>query len=271
MISGIQLLRLSLRRVRLLLLGMGGLLWVVQLLLVLVARSLEVSGDFEHLAALLPPFVRTLLGPSVLSVMSFKGIACVGYFDLGILLALLALTVALATLHASEVDSGFADLILSRPFARHWIISRTVALLVISVTLMLAAMVTGTWAGLELFARANMDWPSPRVIGALALNLASLLICWGGLATALAAIFRRAVASAVMGLLILGMLLADLLAGLSAKAKWVGWLSPFHYFAPFDLVMGRELHLFSIAMLWAVAIIGFISAYILFSRRDIRR
>src|SRR5262249_16924733 len=152
-------------------------------------------------------------------------------------------------------------------FARHWIISRTVTLLVISVALMLAAMVTGTWAGLEIFAGANMDWPSPRVIGALALNLGSLLICWGGLATALPAIFRRAVASAVMGLLILAMLLLELLAGLSAKAKWAGWISPFHYFTPFDLVMGRELNLTSIAVLWAVAIIGFITAYILFSRR----
>jgi hypothetical protein len=65
------------------------------------------AGEFEQLVSLLPPFARALLGPSVASVMSFSGIVCLGYFDL-------------ATVPASEVETGFAELILARSLQRHW-------------------------------------------------------------------------------------------------------------------------------------------------------
>ena len=41
------------------------------------------AGEFEQIAALLPPAVRAILGPSLTSVMSFNGIVCGGFFDLG--------------------------------------------------------------------------------------------------------------------------------------------------------------------------------------------
>jgi hypothetical protein len=62
--------------------------------------------------------------------MSFSGIVCVGYFDLAMVIALLALAIALTTVPASEVETGFADLILARPIPRHWLITRTIVLLV---------------------------------------------------------------------------------------------------------------------------------------------
>ena len=91
------LLWLSLKRARTLLLATGLLLMAFQVMLVLIARSIEHAGEFEQIAALLPPFARAILGPSVASVLSFRGIVCVGYFDLGIVIALLALVIALAT------------------------------------------------------------------------------------------------------------------------------------------------------------------------------
>ena|SRR5438552_11164091 len=123
------LLALSLKRARTLLMATGILLAAFQVLLVLIASSIAHAGESEQLASLLPPFVRALLGPSVASVMSFSGIVCLGYFDLGIVIALLALTIALATVPASEVETGFAELILARPLRRHWLITRTIALL----------------------------------------------------------------------------------------------------------------------------------------------
>jgi hypothetical protein len=67
------------------------------------------AGEFEQLASLLPPFARALPGHSLASVMSFSGIVCLGYFDL-------------ATVPASEVETGFADLIFARPLQRHWLV-----------------------------------------------------------------------------------------------------------------------------------------------------
>jgi ABC-2 type transport system permease protein len=265
----ILLLALSLKRARTLLIAMGLLLAAFQVLLIVIAGSIAHSGGFEQLASLLPPFARALLGPSLVSVMSFSGIVCLGYFDLGIVIALLVLIIALATVPASEVESGFADLILARPLPRHWLITRTVALLVVAILMMLALMLAGTFAGLAMFAPVNAGWPSPSVLGWLVLNLALLLLCWGGVALAFGAVWRRSVASAVTGLLALTALLLDLTGRLWPPADRVAWLSPFRYFVPFDLVMGRALPIQNILVLWAIAMTGFTFAYFLFSQRDI--
>ncbi len=269
MTGPLLLLALSLKRARTLLMATGLLLVVFQVLLVLIAGSIEHAGEFEQLASLLPPFVRTLLGPSVASVMSFSGMVCLGYFDLGIVIALLALTIALATVPASEVETGFADLILARPLRRHWLITRTIALLLLATLMLLAVMLAGTWAGLAMLAPANVRWPSPRILGSLALNLGLLMLCWGGVAMAFGAACRRSVASAVTGLLALTALLLDLTGRLWPPADRLAWLSPFRYFIPFDIVMGTELPIENMLVLWAIAMTGFTLAYFLFSQRDI--
>jgi hypothetical protein len=269
MTGPIRLLALSLKRARPLLLGMGLLLTALQVLLVVIAGSIQRSGDFEQLASLLPPFMQKLLGPSLTSVMSFSGIACLGYFDLGIVIALLALSIALATVPASEVESGFVDLVLARPIRRHWIITRTIFLLLVATVLILSGMMAGTWAGLALFAPKNVKWPSAGMVGSLALNLGMLMLCWGGVALALGAACRRSVASAVTGLLALAALLLDITGSLWPPADRIAWLSPFRYCVPFDIVMGRELPVENLIVLWAVAMSGFTLAYCFFSQRDI--
>lgn len=269
MTGPLLLLSLSLRRARTLLLATGLLLAAFQVLLVLIAGSIHRAGEFEQLASMLPPFARALLGPSLASVMSFSGIVCLGYFDLGIVIALLALTIALATVPASEVETGFADLILARPLPRHWLITRTVALLVVAISMMLALMLAGTCAGLAMLAPENVTWPSARMLASLALNLGLLMLCWGGVAMAFAAACRRTVASAITGLLALAALLLDLTGRLWPPADNFAWLSPFRYFIPFDIVMGTELPIENMLILWAVAMTGFILAYFRFSQRDI--
>jgi ABC-2 type transport system permease protein len=264
----LSLLALSIKRARTLLIATGLLLAAFQVLLVLIASSIHPS-KFEDLAALLPPFVRALLGPAVASVMSFGGIVCLGYFDLAIVAALLALIIALATVPASEVETGFADLILARPLRRHWIITRTIALVLVSTLMMLALMMAGTWAGLAMLAPDDAQWPSPLMIGSLALNLGLLMLCWSGIAMAFGAACRRSVASATTGLLALAALLLDLTGRLWPAAERIAWLSPFRYFIPFDLVMGTALPVENILVLWAIAMSGFTVAYFLFSQRDI--
>jgi len=271
MTGPILLLALSLKRVRMLLLAMGLLLAAFQVLLVLIARSIEHAGEFEQLASLLPPFARTLLGPSLASVMSFRGVVCLGYFDLGIVIALLALAIALATVPASEVETGFAELILARPLRRHWLITRTIALLLLAILLMLSLMVAGTWVGLAILAPENAQPPSPRMLGSLVLNLGLLMLCWGGVAMAFGAACRRTAASATTGLLALISLLLDLTGRLWPPADQIAWLSPFRYFIPFDLVMGNDLPVENMIVLWAIAMTGFTLAYFFFSQRDISR
>ena len=265
------LFRLSLKRVRLLLCGTGLLLAVVQVLRVRIAANLHNDRQFELLTALLPPSVRAILGPSLAGIMTFKGIVSGVYFDTGFIIALLALAIALATLPASEMETGFADLILARPLPRHWLVTRTIALVLFSILLMLLMIMAGTWAGLALFAPPDVPWPSARQTGSLALSLGLLVLCWGGAALALGAGCRRSVASATTGLLAFGALLLDWAHRLWPALDCIAWLSPFYYFNPYGLVAGGPLCLKDLLVLCAMAITGFTAAYILISRRDISR
>jgi hypothetical protein len=120
-----------------------------------------------------------------------------------------------------------------------------------------------------MLAPENATWPSPRTLGSLALNLGLLMLCWGGVAMAFGAACRRTVASAITGLLALAALLLDLTGRLWPPADSFAWLSPFRYFIPFDIVMGTELPITNMIVLWAVAMTGFTFAYFLFSQRDI--
>ncbi len=225
----------------------------------------------EQLARILPPVVRAIMGPALNSVASFGGLVCGGYFDLGIVLGLLALVIALATIPASEIESGFADLVLARPFPRHWIITRTIALVVLAILLMLAIITGVNWLGMALFAPFDAVWPAPNQMAALAFNLAALLLCWSGIALAFAAVWRRGPAAAVCSLLAFATLLLDYAQRLWAPLKVIAWVSPFHYFNPFELVMGEPLRTEDLIVLWAVAMTGYILAYLIMSQRDITR
>ncbi len=265
------LLRLSLKRVWKLLCAMGFLLAAFQMLRVHIAASVHQAGEFEQIAALLPPAVRAILGPSLTSVMSFNGIVCGGYFDLGNVLALVALAIALATLPASEIETGFADLMLARPTPRHWLITRTIVLVLFSVLLMLFMIMVGTWAGLALFAPPGDPGPPLCQTASLAVNLGLLLLSWSGVAMALGAAYRRALAGAASSLLAFAALLLDYAQKLWPPLERIGWLSPFRYYNPYELVAGNPLPVENLLVLWAIAMTGFTVAYLLISERDISR
>jgi len=265
------LFRLSLKRAWPLLCWTGLLLAVVQVLRVRIAANVHSAGQFEAVTALLPPSIRTILGPSLASIMTFNGIVCGVYFDTGYIIALLALAIALATLPASEIETGFADLILARPIPRHWLITRTIALVLFSILLMLLMIMAGTWAGLALFAPPDAPWPSARQTGSLALSLGMLVVCWSGVAMAFGVAYRRGVASATTSLLAFGALLLDWAHRLWPALDRIAWLSPFIYFNPYEQVAGSPMCLENLLVLWAMAMTGFTMAYLIMSQRDISR
>jgi len=260
----------SVKRVRTLILTTGALLAGFQVVLVLVARSIDASGGFDELAKMLPPFAREMMGPSLASFMSFAGIVCLGYFHLVVMSALVAIAIAIATTPTSEIETGFIDLVLSRPVARHWVVTRTIFVAVLSIAVLLGAMLAGTWTGLHTLAPARAVWPSARLILSLAGNLALLLLCWSGVAMAIgAAARRRSAAAAITGLLAFTAFLLDYVGRLWARADAVARLSPFRYYNSFDLVMGNALPMKNVWVLGGIAAAGFAAAYWVFSRRDI--
>ena len=268
--GAVTLLRHSLKRVRTLVLVMGTLLSVFQVVLILVAGSIQRSNGFDQLGSLIPDFMRNLMGPSFIGLMSFSGIVCVGYFHIAVMGSLVGLTIALGTEPASEIETQFMDLILSRPLARHWVITRSVVLLLMCTAFVLLMMMLGTWAGLYFLAPMGAEWPAGELIRSLALNLGVLMVCWGGIALAAASrARRRSVAGSVVGLLALATFLLDYVARAWQPAESIAWLSPFRYYAPLDLVMGKQIPAHNLWVLAGVAAFGFAISYFLFSRRDI--
>ena len=216
--------------------------------------------------------MRTILGPSVTSVLSFNGIVCGGYFDLGIVIALVVLTITLATLPASEIETGFADLILARPMRRHWLITRTIALVLFAILLMLFMIMVGTWAGLATVrspGRLRAARAPDRLAGPGSGDAAAVLgrRCHG---------LRRRLPPRRRAPGHVPDRLRGLAPGLCAKAvaarsSAIGWLSPFRYFTPFELVMGDPLPVENLLVLGAIALTGFTVAYFIISHRDISR
>ena len=265
------LFRLSLKRARPLLVATGFLLAAVQALRVLIAASMHNAGQFDQVTALLPLFIRDIFGSSLASVMTFNGLVCGVYFDTGFIIAIVAVTIALATLPASEIETGFADLVLSRPMPRHWLITRTIALVWFGILLMLLMILAGTWAGLVLFAPPDAPWPSAGQTAALALSLGLLVVCWSGVAMAFGAACRRGVASTATSLLVFLALILDWAHRLWPPLDRIAWLSPFYYFDPYGLVAGDPLRPENLLVLFAIAMTGYILAYLMISQRDISR
>jgi ABC-2 type transport system permease protein len=260
----------SLKRLRTLVLAMALLLAAFQVLLIVVAGPIQRSGSFEQLGELLPPFVQEVMGPSLTALMSFSGIVCLGYFHLAVMGSLVGLSIAIGTMPTSEIETGFMDLILSRPLPRHWIITRSIVVMMICTVEVLGVMMIATWAGLNGLAPRDVAWPAPDLILRLVMNLGVLMLCWNAIAVAIgSAARRRSVAGGLAGLLALAMFLLDYIARAWEPAERVAWLSPFRYYSPLELVMGSALPARNILVLAGIAGFGFSMAYVLFSRRDI--
>src|ERR1035438_6500099 len=128
----------SLRRVRKFLLAAGVLLAGFQVVLILQANSIQTSNTFAQVGAMVPAFARDVLGPSFVAFLTFKGIVCLGYFHPVVMGALVSVALTLATIPVMEIETGFIDLVLARPVARHWIVTRSILVALISTVYLLA-------------------------------------------------------------------------------------------------------------------------------------
>jgi beta-exotoxin I transport system permease protein len=260
----------SLRRIRPIVLGMAIVLGGFQFLLTQVAVFLMRNQAFGMLASLVPDFIRSLAGPSMLAFMSFGGVVSLGYFHPIVLASLVGLAIAVATEPAAEVETRFADLMLARPVARRQVITRTVTVLVAVVAALMLTMALATWSGLACCAPPNASRPTPALIRSLATTLGAIVLCWGGVALAVAsAARRRATAVGITAVAALAAYLLDYLGRVWDPARLASRLSPFHYFEPMSLLTGTPLNLGNVGVLLAIALAATAASYVIFARRDL--
>lgn len=264
------LVRHSIVRIRPMLIVLGLLLAGFQFLLTQVAAYFMRQNAFGQLAMLMPDFMRTIAGPSALAFMSFTGIVSVGYFHPIVIGMLVGLMITIATEPAVEVEMRFVDLVLARPLRRAELLSRTLVVLVVAATVSLGVMGLGTWIGLTCCTPAEAERPSLALTMSLMISLASVMICWAGVALALAAAARRrAVAGGVAGVLAFAAYLFDYLGRAWKPGERASAISPFHYFEPAVLIGGGRLDGWNVVVLVGIGVIGIVISYVVFDRRDI--
>ena len=260
----------SLKRARGLVIGISLVLAGFQFLLTQVAVYLMRNQAFGMLSALMPDFLRSAAGPSMLMFLSFSGVVSLGYFHPIVLAALLGMTIAIATETAAEVETRFVDLTLARPVARSELITRTLIVLVVAGAVVLGLMTAGTWAGLACCAPEKAPRPSPATIRALAVNLALIAWCWGGIALTVSAfVRRRSIAIGLTGISALAAYLLDYLGRIWDPARSLSKISPFHYWEPMSLLSGAGLMTKNVIVLLAIGVVGTAMSYVGFARRDL--
>jgi ABC-type transport system involved in multi-copper enzyme maturation permease subunit len=266
--SGVVTLVLhSLRRWRGFLAATAIVLMAVQLFMIVAARSLEVSGRFRLLEAVVPAFITQWTN---MTAMSFAGFALFGYSHPLVQLFLVAMAIAVGSEPAAEIETRFIDLLMARPIPRRTAINRTLVMLVLVAAGAIVCMFAATWGGLRLLAPASARLPQTRVVLSLAANLALLVLAWGGVAVALASLSRRrSTVAAVCGLLAFAMFVLDYVGRFWDAVTPVARISPFHYFDPFGMMGGQPLAMSNVATLLAVFVAGAVIANIAYDRRDL--
>jgi ABC-type transport system involved in multi-copper enzyme maturation permease subunit len=159
---------------------------------------------------------------------------------------------------------------LSRSVSRAAVMTRSAVLLVVCPAFVIAAMALGTFMGLWLAVPVGSARPAASLVWSLAISLWSLLACWCGVSLAISSVARRrAVAGAIAGSAAAALILIDYLSHVWKPLRGIARLSPFHYYNPLNLVMGRPLPLGDIGVLLGTAAAAVATAYVLFNRRDV--
>jgi len=263
----VSLVRHSLRRWRVFLTATAVVLVAFQFFMILAARSLELSGQFRLLEAVLPAFMTQA---SNMIAASFTGFVLFGYSHPLVQLFLIATAIGLGSEPAGEIDTKFVDLLMSRPLPRTVPINRTLVMLLVVTIGAMVCMLAATWSGLRLLAPASARQPNARVVVSLAANLACLVLAWGGLTMALASMSRRrSTVAGTCGLLAFAMSVLDYVARFWNAVAPAARISPFHYFDPFEIMGGQPLSTTNVVTLLGIFVAGAAIANLAYARRDL--
>jgi ABC-2 type transport system permease protein len=238
-----------------------------QVAIVGAAASFAASGDFERLSQLTPAFLLQTIGPALIS---FDGMVTIGYFDALLVMLLVQFAIYVATEPAADVESGMVDLVLARPLPRHWVISRSLLVMLGSILALTAAMAGASVAGLWWLAPANERWPELWLVLTFLAYLTVIAFCFGSLGLAASGWARRR-SSAFGGVAIIAVAayLLDLLGMMWPPVRMLARISPFHYFRGSSILSGVADPVLDLGVLGMIAVAGIALAYWQFARRDL--
>jgi ABC-type transport system involved in multi-copper enzyme maturation permease subunit len=260
----------SLARLRPVFLAVAAVLTGFQVMLVVIASTLQTGRSFALMSAMMPMGVQQAFGPSVFMLASFAGLTTFGYFHPVVVLAVTLVGAFAATEPAGEVEWGLFDLELARPVPRRDVVTRSLIVSFGVTAFVGCAMMAGTFAGLAALAPAGSAWPRfPRVL-ALVAHLAALswvFAAAGLVASALAK--RRGAAFGGVAVIVVSLYLLNFIADAWDRLAALRPYLPFHYFPGFEVASGTAHTARDVGVLLATAAVLTAAAYWRFERRDL--
>jgi hypothetical protein len=266
----VALVRRSIGRTPGVLAGLAALLTAMQLLFVIVAASQQQSQSFNLLARLAPAFVQRQFGSALPMFLSFGGLVTFGFFHPVVVLTVALAAAFLASELAADVEGGQVDLLLSRPLARHWLVTRSLVLVLSAPMVLVLLMIAASRLALGVFAPEGAIWPSLGTIGLMGAHLAAIAWCFGTFGLAIAAMVKRRVSA--LGPAAIGAVafyLLDVLAGAWQPIAPAALLSPFHYYQGTSVLAGTASSTRDLLVLGSMSLVSSIVAYWRFSARDL--
>lgn len=242
----------------------------LQILIVTIAAQQEERQSFALIAQLAPPFVQRMFGANMTAFLSFGGLSTFGFFHPVVMLTISLVAVFQATEIAGDIEDGHVDLLLARPVARHWLVSRSVVVMTLVPAVIAGWMIAALLAALAALAPDNAARPDLATLGALAAHLVAVAWCFGAIGLAFAAISRRRMtALGITALLTVSLYLLDLLGTLWSVTAPFAVISPFHYFPAPEVMAGTADTTRNLLVLGAATAAACTLAYWRFARRDL--
>jgi ABC-type transport system involved in multi-copper enzyme maturation permease subunit len=266
----VPLVRRSLARQRPVFLSVGAVLTGFQVMLVVIASTLQTARSFTLLSAMMPMGAQQAFGPSVFMLASFAGLTTFGYFHPVVVLAVTLVGAFAATEPAGEVEWGLFDLELARPVPRRDVLTRSLIVSFGVTAFVGCAMMAGTFAGLAALAPAGSAWPRfPRVLDLVAhlVALAWVFAAAGLVASGLAK--RRGAAFGGVAVIVVSLYLLNFIADAWDKVAPLRPYLPFHYFPGFEVATGTAATARDLGVLAAVVAVLVAAAYWRFEKRDL--
>lgn len=258
----------SVARHRALIVALAALLSAFQILDIVVAYNLQKNVAYSQFADMVPAFIQEAMGGAL--VATFLGAVAVGFVHPLVMLSLSCAAIYLASEPAGEVEEGLVDLVVARPVPRHLIVSRSAVVYATGTLVVVAAMYTTS--------RATVLWLTPDQAHAvsasrlawLAFNLVAVVWSIGAAGLAFASHVReRARAAGTLALVAVFLYLLQFGAAAWQPLRPFARISPFHYYATMQTLMGQVTPTTHIAGLLSAALTLLGVAYFLYGRRDL--
>jgi len=243
-------------------------MFVFQLLFAVLGTSSDIQKSMQRDLADVPKFAQKMMGEGFVEALMTYGTLTIGYLHpFTMLLLIVYIFMAVTQMVVGEISSGTIGFTLSKPISRQRIFINLAIVVYSGLILLSLAAYAATVLGIVFLYPKNL---SAAPFWSLVLNLILIMFFVAGYIVVLAAVSESGKKMYTYGgITLFFMYLLSFAAPLWKPLETIVPISPFHYYKPLDILMGRRLNTTVGIMIFLVSAVLFgIAAYI-FKRRDI--